>query len=168
MIQAPKMRERYSDFTDFQGFRSVAYYRENTHQIPQAAGVYVLLRDTEKKPDFQVIGSGGRFKERNPNISLRELDENWVPGAKVVYIGKAGGTGSSATLRGRLDQLLKFGAGRKIGHWGGRLLWQLTDHEELLLGWMPISDQEPAALEAQMIAEFKNHFGQRPFANLMG
>lgn len=162
------MREQYRDFEGFTGFHSVDHYRDNMHQIPQQPGVYVLLRATDMKPDFQVIGSGGHFKDRNPNVSLRELDENWVPGAKVVYIGKAGGAGSSATLRGRLDQLLKFGAGRKIGHWGGRLLWQLADREELLLGWMPITDGEPEIEEVKMITEFRNHYGQRPFANLKG
>jgi hypothetical protein len=120
-----------------------------------------------KKPDFLVSGSGGRFKERNPNVSLQELDENWAPNAKVVYIGKAGGTNSKATLRSRLDQLLKFGAGKKIGHWGGRMLWQLADHEELLIGWKPLTDMEPATVEADMIQEFRLHFGCRPYANLM-
>jgi len=162
------MREQYRDFEGFTGFQTVAHYRENMRQIPQEPGVYVLLRDTDKNPDFMVTGSGGHFKDRNPNVSLRELDENWVPGAKVVYIGKAGGSGSSATLRGRLDQLLKFGAGRKIGHWGGRLLWQLADHEELLIGWKPLTDREPATVEAEMIEEFRSHFGCRPYANLQG
>jgi hypothetical protein len=160
--------ENYRDFSDFEGFQTVAYYRENLHQIPKLPGVYVLARVKKEGPQFLAIGSGGHFKDREPNVSLNELGANWVEGASVVYIGKAGSRTGSATLRDRIDQLLKFGEGRKIGHWGGRLLWQLADHEELLLGWMVISDRKPSDVESELINEFKSHFGCRPFANLQG
>jgi hypothetical protein len=160
--------ENYREFSDFDGFQTIAHYRENLHQIPKRAGVYVLARVKEGAPNFLTTGSGGHFKDREPNVSLNELGTNWVEDASVVYIGKAGATGGSATLQSRLNQLFKFGAGRKIGHWGGRLLWQLADHEELRLGWLEINDAEPKQVESELIAEFKNHYRQRPFANLQG
>lgn len=160
--------EAYRDFNDFTGFQTVAHYRENLHQIPKEAGVYILLRSGSEKPSFLAVGSGGRFKDREPNVPLTELAVNWVEEASVVYIGKAGSTSGSATLRSRIDQLLKFGAGMKIGHWGGRLLWQLADHESLVLAWKEIQGTEPKEVESEMISEFKNYYGKRPFANLLG
>ncbi len=152
----------------FTGFRSIAHYRENLHQIPDAIGVYVVIRNSPDAPKFLAKGSGGFFKGKDPNVSQQELKQNWVDGAIVTYIGKAGGSDSAATLRKRIAQLLKFGEGKNIGHWGGRLLWQLADHDQQLLAFLPTSDKEPRAFEAELIAEFTDHYGQRPFANLKG
>lgn len=160
--------ENYRKFNDFDGFQTIAYYRANIHQIPKCPGVYVLAREKGDAPQFLAVGSGGRFKDREPNVSLGELGANWVTDASIVYIGKAGAVDGSATLQSRLKQLLQFGEGKKIGHWGGRLLWQLADHEDLRLGWLVINDAEPKQVESELISEFRNHYGCRPFANLTG
>lgn len=152
----------------FSGFQTVAHYRNNTHLIPAKKGVYLVLRTDGAPPKFLAKGSGGFFKGKDPNVSPEELKQNWVDGAIVAYIGKAGGSDSSATLRKRIAQLLKFGEGKNIGHWGGRLLWQLADHDQLVLAFLPLDSKEPRALEAELIVEFANHYGQRPFANLQG
>ena len=162
------IQEQYTDFKDFSGFKTVSSLRQNLHQIPKSPGVYLVFRNDASYPNFLTVGSGGHFKNRNPNVSAEVLAENWVDGAKVVYIGKAGSLTGSATLQSRIKQLLQFGDGKNIGHWGGRLLWQLADHEELVLAWKQITDQEPKDVETVMIQEFKDYFGQRPFANLQG
>jgi hypothetical protein len=51
------------------------------------------------------------------------------------------------TLRSRLKQYLKFGQGKNIGHYGGRLIWQLEHHSELVLCWLPMNEDEPRELE---------------------
>ena len=72
----------------------------------------MVLRLAEDDVDFLLVGSGGPFKGKNPNVDTAVLRQNWVPGAQVVYIGKAGDPGKAATLRSRLWQYLRFGAGQ--------------------------------------------------------
>ncbi len=162
------IQEKHTDFSEFSGFKTVSHLRNNLHLIPKVPGVYLVFRNDTDNPKFLTVGSGGHFKDREPNVPLNELSANWVEDASVVYIGKAGSLTGSATLLSRIKQLLQFGDGKNIGHWGGRLLWQLADHEELVIAWKEITDQEPKAVETVMIQEFKDYFGQRPFANLQG
>lgn len=60
------------------------------------------------------ICTGGFFKGKNPNVSIQELNSNWIDGEHIVYIGKA------TELCRRLRQYMSFGQGKNIGHWGGR------------------------------------------------
>jgi len=85
-----------------------------------------------------------------------------------LYIGKAGGSGSSATLRNRLTAYIRFGAGRPVGHWGGRLIWQLRDASDLQICWKSTGDHQPREVEKQLIHAFITAHGTRPFANLAG
>ena len=136
-------------------------------QIPAQMGVYVVLREKNSIPMFLTEGTGGLFKGKNPNVSLAELKENWVEGTQVVYIGKAGGSGSSATLQKRLSQYMRFGQGANVGHWGGRYIWQLADSRDLVVCWKTLANEAPRDVERKMIADFKAaHAGKRPFANL--
>ena len=65
-------------------------------------------------------------------------------------------------------QYLKFGQGKNIGHYGGRLIWQLKNHLDLIFCWLPMTDTEPRELEKKILADFIQQYGQRPFANLTG
>ena len=152
----------------FEGFKTMGELMNGARaQIPTQKGVYVVLREKESAPQFMTEGTGGFFKGQNPNVSLSELKDNWVDDAQVVYIGKAGGANSSATLQKRLGQYLRFGQGANIGHWGGRYIWQLSDSQDLVICWKTLTDNEPREVEHQMIADFKTaHGGKRPFANL--
>lgn len=62
-----------------------------------------------------------------PSVSIDELQRTWVPGAEVVYLGKSG------DLRRRLNAYRRHGAGQRVGHWGGRYIWQLADRDLLLV-----------------------------------
>jgi hypothetical protein len=152
----------------FKGFVTIGELRERGwSMIPKQMGVYVVARTSESAPKFLNVGSGGHFKGKDPNVSIVELLNNWVNGTCVVYIGKAGGKTSGATLQKRLGQYLRFGQGVRIEHWGGRYIWQLEDAPELVVCWKPLAEEEPAAVESQMISGFKaQHGGKRPFANL--
>ena len=55
------------------------------------AGVYMVVRSSYDAPLFREIGTGGHFKGKNPNVPIRELENEWVDGETVIYIGKAGG-----------------------------------------------------------------------------
>jgi hypothetical protein len=132
--------------------------------VPRGPAVYVVYRADLGEPEFLASNPGGRFKEQDPMIAVDVLQAKWVPGAEVVYIGKADDAGR------RLKQFARFGAGEPVGHWGGRYIWQLADSDELLVGWHAISWEERARdYEKRLLTRFSElHRGARPFANLTG
>lgn len=151
----------------FCGFVSVKSLLNNHSQIPATRGVYMVLRTIMDEPIFLEKGSGGYFKETDPNVAIKILQEKWVYNTPVVYIGKAGGKKNKTTLRSRILQYLKFGQGKPYGHKGGCYIWQLSDAEELLFCWKALPTDEPEDVESMMISEFKHQYaGKRPFANL--
>lgn len=154
----------------FEGFVPIRVLRQGKlHAAPGEpgdAGVYVVVRPESAEPVFLDRSTGGWFKRRDPSVGIDELKRRWVSGSPVLYVGKAGGPGSPVTLRSRLKQYLDFGAGRPIGHWGGRLIWQLASAEDLCICWKRTPNQVPRSVEQKMIREFVSAFGVRPFANL--
>ena len=111
------------------------------------------------EPTFLDANPGGRFKGRDPSVSSEALRANWVDGAEVVYIGKAD------NLRRRLREFARFGEGKPIGHWGGRLIWQLADSAELVVAWTETPGRMPREVEVEMISAFRSAWGKPPFAN---
>ena len=150
----------------FTGNASTLDLRSNPRQVPDEMGVYAVIHDKTPMPSFLEVGTGGHFKNRNPNLPISDLKTNWVPDSTTVYIGKAGALSGRATLKTRLRQYIRFGEGSKVGHWGGRLIWQLAEHEQLRFLWMPTPDEEPREVEKRLIAAFEARFGQLPYANL--
>ena len=155
---------------EFSGFLPVKDLRHQLNCIPGEPGhigIYVVLRTQKAPPIFKETGSGGHFKGRNPNVEIGVLESHWVENADVLYIGKAGGTENQSTLRCRLQAFLAFGNEKRVAHWGGRFIWQLEDHEDLLVCWKLAACSTPRELEETMIRDFKRkHHGRRPFANL--
>ena len=151
----------------FEGFSTIGdLYVAGRTGIPDEPGVYLVLRTEVSPPEFLVEGTGGRFKGKNPNVPLSDLRREWVQGALVVYVGQTG-SGGRATLRRRIARMLRFGHGASVGHWGGRLIWQLKGSERLLVCWKPIAEPAPRKVESALIRSFKSmHGGKRPFANL--
>ena len=175
--QVPKMR--VNDLPDgltgvanlrsqgFDGFVTVADLRcGNRNSIPSVPGVYLVLRDCASCPEFRDVGTGGRFKGKDPNVPISKLGGEWVDGAMIVYIGQAGSK-CKGTLKKRIDELIRFGQGNPVGHWGGRLIWQLQGEDRLLVCWKEVANDDPGECEKELIAAFKSaHGGKRPFANL--
>jgi len=151
----------------FIGFKKISELFFDTSCIPTIKGIYIVLYQTKKPGDFLVEGTGGYFKRKNPNISIDLLKSNWVDKTIVVYIGKAGNDSSKATLKSRLSQYLGFGQGKSIGHYGGRLIWQLKNANDLVICWKPLVIEDPRKLENNLIQLFVSKYGKRPFANLV-
>jgi hypothetical protein len=150
---------RAGGFTGFHSFDALRAGLAVT--IPMAAGVYAVVRQGQREPTFLRESCGGHFKGRDPTVPVVVLEQEWVPDAEVLYIGKAD------VLHRRLRQYADFGAGRPIGHWGGRYVWQLSDSGDLLVAWRVCGKGATVSeLEAQMIARFKRAYGRLPFANI--
>lgn len=143
----------------FTGFKTMKELFRDSSIIPNDGGVYLVLNIDNIPSEFIIVGTGGYFKGKNPNVSLSELKSNWVDNAKVVYIGKA------ISLTNRLRQYFKFGKGQNIGHYGGRLIWQLKYSQELVVCWKTLKT-DPREFEAELIQQFISAYGNRPFANL--
>ncbi|MDO8585959.1 MAG: hypothetical protein Q7T82_02870 [Armatimonadota bacterium] len=154
----------------FSGFVDIARLRASgCSLVPKEPGVYALLRNTTEPPTFLQSSIGGHYDGRNPTVQVDELKQNWIEGARVVYIGKAGTFGKKTpTLRRRLSLYMRFGAGKACAHWGGRYIWQLAECDDLLVAWKPLSlNHDPLAVERHLIGQFVMLYGKMPFANLL-
>jgi len=153
----------------FRGFSKVSHVKSmGCEEIPERKGVYVVVRqNSHSSPDFLAKSIGGHFKGEDPTVARDELKENWVENAYVLYIGKAGGSTLKATLFSRIKQYIDFGKGKNVGHKGGRFIWQLTDSDDLMIAWRPLTTEEPSDVETELISEFRQKYGNRPFANLV-
>ena len=151
----------------FDGFVRVSDLRSvNRNNIPAVPGVYLVLRDCVSYPEFLEVGTGGHFKDKDPNVPIARLRNEWVERAVIVYVGQSGSK-SKGTLKKRIGELIRFGQGSRVGHRGGRLIWQLRGADRLLVCWMEVADDDPKEFETELIEAFKSeHDGRRPFANL--
>ena len=153
----------------FTGFIPVADVWENCSVIPKIKGVYMVVRPTKAAPEFLSVGTGGFYKEKDPNVPIEELLAKWVNETCVIYIGQAGGIRGGkqpmATLQSRLRQYLRFGQGGAVGYQGGCYIWQLKDAANLLFCWKPLPTDDPRAVEKELIETFKTQYGKYPFAN---
>lgn len=156
------MTEKTKNYKEngFVGFLSIRQLCTNNVTLPVSAGVYIVLRESDQKPHFLTVGSGGHFKGNNPNLPVSRLEKNYIGESRVVYIGQ------TSCLKRRFRELLRFGAGSDVGHWGGRALWQLSDHDDLIVAWKPMSEVESKAEKARMLQKFVSVYGKLPFANL--
>jgi hypothetical protein len=152
---------------DFSGFVSIAELRDSDCEaIPREPGVYLVTRENSSSHGFLPESVGGHFKGKNPTVSGAMLQQNWVPGTVVLYIGQAGAGSSREALRTRITTLLQFGEGQPVGHWGGRLLWQLADAPELVVCWSCTAPKDPRDVKRALLEDFKLEFDCLPFANL--
>jgi len=146
----------------FSGFVPVRDLDPDPRTVPSATGVYVVVRQSPSPPRFLDQSPGSWFKHKDPTVPVSELEKNWIPGAETLYIG------SGTDLRDRIGLLVEFsraGRNKSVFHWGGRLLWQLADGQDLLVAWR-IGPDGIGSTERDLVDEFKDAHGGYPFANL--
>jgi hypothetical protein len=148
----------------FAGFLRIATLRKiGLSGIPDDPGCYVVQRESDDPPSFIGASPAGWFKGRNPTIPADELRARWIYGCHTIYIGQSG------SLRKRWKTRLDFGAGRPVGAWGGRAIWQLADAEGLTVAWRLCDDgHTPQGDESALLADFVATYGRPPFANRRG
>jgi hypothetical protein len=145
-----------------------AALRADQHRAPpRERGVYAVVWPFESHPDFRTRGSAGVRDGRNPNVPTNELPGRWVRASRILYFGKAGGPGMKTGLRKRISAYSRFGLGRRAGHWGGRLVWQIDRSADLLVRWRPTPGDVPREVEHRLIQKFVAHYCKLPFANLI-
>ena len=105
---------------------------------PEAPGVFGVCRLAEVPPRFEL------------------LTDAWLPEAALLFVG------GGANIRQRLRLFLDFGGGKAVAHWTGRALWQLSDAEDLIVGWRL---GNPKADLAGLVADFSAKHGTPPWAN---
>jgi hypothetical protein len=129
----------------------------------QAHGVYLVQRERGSDPPAWVTPSPvGMTWRGDPTVSVDQLEANWVPGATVVYIGKA----KQHRLRKRLREFQHYGEGRNARHGGGRLIWQLPNAPSLRVAWRVLPNRLDAlAVESELISDFTALHSKPPFAN---
>ena len=151
----------------FEGFRSIKDLRNDwsMHHPPSDKGVYLVIWDQKNCPKFLDAENVEHLKGKNPNVSAKRLKaEYWVENALIVYVG-ANRKGKNGNLEKRIELLLRFGDGKNAGHYGGRLMWQIKDAEELKICWKDVADDKQEEEGKQMLAEFKQAHGKLPFAS---
>lgn len=104
--------------TGFEGF--VPFAELSSLQVPDAPGVYLVLRPKSLEPVFEGRSRAEQHKGKDPTIPIDELQHRWISDSEVLYVGKAGGRSAKATLRKRVRHYQRFGQGHAAGHWGGR------------------------------------------------
>lgn len=150
-------------FAGFRTFDSLEIIR-----VPQGTGVFAVLRPNEFEPHFLKRSTAGVFKKKDPTLPAEAILAEWVDGADILYVGKAGpGSKGNRGLRSQIKEFLDFGRGRPPGHWDGRLIWQLTHTDELIIAWKEFPAEEVNNAEARYHAAFVADHGRLPFANLV-
>ena len=152
----------------FSGFKKVSELWLDKSCIPKCKGVYLVVNLNVNTTEFINPGVGGFFKGKDPNVSIEALNTNHIDNSQVIYIGKAGSPTGQATLNSRLGQYLRFGQTKNVGHWGGRLIWQIKKHSDLVFCWKETPNDDPREIEKQLLSLFVNQYDNRPFANLTG
>ncbi|MET1020584.1 MAG: hypothetical protein ABWX69_00080 [Arthrobacter sp.] len=150
----------------FTGFRPIGDLEIN--RIPQKPGIFAVLLPEGFRPQFLGKSTAGIFKKRDPTLRAGALAVEWVDGADILYVGKAGpGSRGNRGLRRQIQEYVDFGKGKPPGHWDGRLVWQLGASGSLVIAWKELPPERLNAAEAGYHAAFVEEFGRLPFANLV-
>lgn len=150
----------------FTGFRRLGDLDIN--RLPQKPGIFAVLRPDGYRPEFLARSTAGVFKKKDPTLKAEALDAEWVDGADVLFVGKAGpGSKGNRGLRRQIQEFVDFGAGKPPGHWDGRLIWQLAAPGSLIIAWKELPVEQLNTAEAGYHAAFVQEYGRLPYANLV-
>ena len=154
-------------FVGFAPFRTWAKGMIIKPGEPDAEGVYAIVRESMARPMFT------EEDHSKPRVTIRtavEAAEHWVPGVQVLYFGK--GPLRRATSRkrdGLVQRIYEFqqhGYAGGANHYGGKLVWQIGDADQLLIAWKLLPEGTSEAVESGLILGFKETRGIQPYANV--
>lgn len=74
------------DLSDFIGW--VPFASLPDADVAACPGVYVVVRPSDEPPCFLDVWPAGHFKGKDPTVPVADLQTQWVPGTRIVYIGK--------------------------------------------------------------------------------
>ncbi len=123
--------------------------------LPTLSGVYAVIWPRGRSPVFLSENSGHPCA----TVDAALLAGEWVSATDILYIGA-----TERTLKERLRELGRHGAGLTDKHSGGEWMWQLEGIED---AWVvALADQDPIATEDSLLRVFRQeHGGRLPFAN---
>jgi hypothetical protein len=125
-------------------------------------GVYALVYHGGRRPSFLSCQIRGiEFSPYSPDY----LKGRWVPSARVLYFGKAGGHDQATNLNGRVRSYLSFWTRPSSPHRGGRAVWQIPDVHMCDVYWRE-ADGQPSDFERTLLKTFFERYGGYPFANV--
>ncbi len=133
---------------------------KNADAIPDTPGIYWFeIPELNTMPEFKKVNPAGHSRG-DPTVPVQLLREKWVPTARILYIG------GSRRIQNRQIQRVRFSAGRLVGAWGGRYLWQLDEETQskMILCWKEAVNFKEE--ERYLIDKFLKEFRKLPFANI--
>jgi len=144
----------------YEGFRRIEdLHASECRDVPSESGIYIVVLPEAFEVRFLDQSPAGHFNGKDPTRPRSFLEARWVPDTDLLYVG------SSKGMKERIIKFLCFGVERKpVAHWGGRLIWQIADSCDLLIGWRQCNDHETA--EKKLLTDFEATYGPLPFANL--
>jgi hypothetical protein len=149
---------------EFEWARTLAeLHKEKCSTLPKHHRMYLVLRMTSDEPSFKTVSGTGLYQQKDPSYPMKTITSNWVDGASIIYIGKAGG---ESGIHGRVRLLVNFGFGKAVAHRGECALWHLEDSSILRLCWKACGNLQARAYETELIQRFRSYHGKRPFANM--
>lgn len=132
----------------------------------RSCGVYAVFVPATWQPKWTV---GEELDNVLNPWTADRLQARWVAPVELIYIGCAGRTPASRTLRKRFGDLLAHGAGRLTTngpHKGGERLWQCAGWEQFTVAWRPSAPHPvPHGEEVAIGTAFRRLTGALPFAN---
>ncbi|MDR3598834.1 hypothetical protein [Clostridium sp.] len=137
----------------YKGFIRIGSLKNNYSILPELSGVYLILIPKDFIVKFLKDGT------TNSGDSINYLQNNWVKGAKILYIG------SSNNLRKHVKQLVDSRNNSVDRFPGGRHLWKLKDSLDLLISWNVIDTNECKQEKKYLLNEFMVRYSKPPFAN---
>ncbi|MDE0209492.1 MAG: hypothetical protein OXJ64_06375 [Boseongicola sp.] len=143
--------------------------RATWQDLPTSPGVYaVCLSDWEVRAFTRHAGRARHASPADVSQLSDKRDQILAAGpTDILYIGKAGGRGTR-TLRNRIRELARFGAGRALNHRGGARLWQLDGIDEAHVHMWCCPRGRAESLESELLDRFRTDHGDWPFANCVG
>ena len=122
-------------------------------------GIYIIVCPKSFQDIcFDECSKAGRYKGKNPTITVEKLESKWVNSAEILYIGK-----SETSVGKRMRQHIEFWYGEAVPAWGGRIIAQLRNFGNLEVWYYPC--EIPKDMEHTLLKEFESRYKQLPFAN---